>query len=225
MTPTEDLGEVDARLAMPLAEAMRTQRAVRRVLADPFDDNILVRCLELALEAPSGSNSQNWEFIIVKDRAIKAALALQYRLAWGTHGSAHPEIGSDDQTERIRKSVEWQVDHFEEIPVLVVCCLRTRYRVPLAMLPQVVVSSYYGSIYPCVQNLLLAARAVGLGGALITLPLWSENVARGLLALPPTVNPCCIVSLGWPRGRYGNKGRKAIGTVMHLDQYGRQPWR
>jgi nitroreductase len=86
-------------------------------------------------------------------------------------------------------------------------------------------SSHYGSIYPSVQNLLLAARSVGLGGALITLPLWSNTVARRLLKLPLSVEPCCRVTLGWPKGRYGRKVRKPVGTVVHLDQFGHQPWR
>jgi nitroreductase len=120
--------------------------------------------------------------------------------------------------------VQWQVDHFEEIPVVIVCCLRGT-RVPLVPVPAVGLSSHYGSIYPSVQNLLLAARAVGLGGALITLPLWSTTVARRTLGLPLSVDPCCVVTLGWPTGRYGRKRRKPVGNVVHLDRYGRQPWR
>ena len=74
------------------------------------------------------------------------------------------------------------------------------------------------------QNLLLAARSVGLGAALITLPLWSNMLARRLLKLPLDVEPCCIVTLGWPKGHYGPKPRKAVGSVAHLDHYGNQPW-
>jgi nitroreductase len=125
------------------------------------------------------------------------------------------------QMNRILDSVQWQVDHFEEIPVLVVCCLRVGYgRVPFVPNPPIVNSSHYGSIYPSVQNLLLAARAVGLGASLITLPLWSTTVARRVLGLPLSVDPCCMVTLGWPRGRYGRKARKSVESVVHLDRYG-----
>jgi len=86
-------------------------------------------------------------------------------------------------------------------------------------------SSYYGSIYPSVQNLLLAARAIGLGASLITLPLWSTTAARRLLHLPLAVMPCCMVPMGWPRGRYGPTTRKPVGDVVHLDHFGNQPWR
>jgi nitroreductase len=116
------------------------------------------------------------------------------------------------------------VDHFEEIPVLVVACLRGS-KVPSMPGPAILESSYYGSIYPSVQNLLLAARSMGLGASLITLPLWSVTSARRILGLPLSVQPCCVVPLGWPRGRYGPTTRKPVGDVVHLNEYGNQPWR
>jgi nitroreductase len=224
LDPTTDLSDAETRLNMPLAEAMLTQRAVRRVLPDPVDDRIVLRCLELALEAPTGSNGQNWEFVVVKDRAVKASLAAQYRRVWRLYGGLGRRLKTDEQTLRILKSVQWQVEHFEQIPVLVVCCLRGGARVPFVPEPPVAQSTHYGSIYPSVQNLLLAARAVGLGAALTTLPLWSNTVARHILGLPLGVEPCCVVTLGWPKGNYGRKARKPIGTVVHLDRYGDQPW-
>ena len=90
--------------------------------------------------------------------------------------------------------------------------------------PAIAESSYYGSIYPSMQNLLLGARAIGLGASLITLPLWSVTSARRILGLPLSVSPACIVPLGWPIGRYGPTTRKPVGDVVHLDQYGNQPW-
>jgi nitroreductase len=221
------LRDVEAGLQMPLERAMLGQRAVRRVLPDPVDDAIVLRCIELALRAPSGSNGQNWEFVVVKDRSVKEALGAQYRRAWGIYGRAAARVarGPDDSESmaKILRAVEWQVDNFAEIPVIVVACLRGRP--PLVPLPPVAESSWYGSIYPSVQNLLLAARAMGLGASLITLPLWSSTVARRILGLPLTVQPCCAVALGWPHGRYGATTRKPVGDVVHLDCYGNRPWR
>ena len=74
------------------------------------------------------------------------------------------------------------------------------------------------------QNLLLAARAAGLGGSLITLPLWSVASARRTLKLPRSVTPCCVVPLGWPRGRYGPTTRKSVEEVIHLDKYDNRAW-
>ena len=156
--PTGDPVEVEARLAMPLAEAMLTQRAVRRVRPDPVDDRVVLRCLELALEAPTASNGQNWEFVVVKDQAVKASLAAQYRRAWRLYGGLGRLVKTDEQTAKILKSVRWQVEHFEEIPVLVVCCLRGGARVPFVPKPPIAVSSHYGSVYPSVQNLLLGGE-------------------------------------------------------------------
>jgi nitroreductase len=221
--------EALARLDMPLLEAMMTQRAVRRVLPDPVDDAVVLKCIELALRAPTGANGQNWEFIVVKDRHVKEKLARRYRQAWKLyHGAIIGRVAArDDSMAKIVRAVQWQVDHFTEIPVLVVACLRLgarEGRVPFVPMPQPAASGYFGSIYPSVQNLLLAARAMGLGASLITLPLWSVTSARRTLNLPLSVTPCCIVPLGWPRGRYGPTTRKPVEQVTHLDAYGNRAW-
>jgi nitroreductase len=217
--------EAIARLDMPLLDAMMTQRAVRRVLPDPVDDAIVLKCIELALRAPTGSNGQNWEFVVVKDRRVKEQLGRRYRQAWSLYGGIARRVAADDESmQKIVRAVQWQVDHFSEIPVLVVACLRGGMRVPYLPTPFVGESSYFGSIYPSAQNLLLAARAMGLGASLITMPLWSVTSARKILGLPLSVTPCCIVPLGWPRGRYGPTTRKPVEEVAHLDSYGNRAW-
>lgn len=209
-------------LSMPLEEAMRTQRAIRRLKTDPVDDALVLHLIELALKAPSGSNAQSWEFVIVRDRAVKERLGRLNGGAWRIYGSLGGYLYRDDPTMlRIMKAVQWQADHFADIPVLVVACLRGV--VPL--FPRVAASSLYGSIFPSVQNLLLAARAAGLGAALITLPLWSTWLARRALGLPWNVTPCAVIPLGWPQGRYGPTTRRPVGDVVHLDRYGHQPFR
>jgi nitroreductase len=108
-----------------------------------------------------------------------------------------------------------------------VACLRLTVRegrVPSSLMPHAALSGYWGSIYPSVQNLLLAARAMGLGASLITLPLWRPAMARRILDLPRSVRPCCVVALGWPRGRYGPTTRKPVDQVTHLDAYGNRAW-
>jgi nitroreductase len=221
--------EAFARLNVPLVEAMMTQRAVRRVLPDPVDDAVVRKCIELALRAPSGANGQNWEFIVVKDFRVKNALARRYRQAWKVYyGVVLRRVAARDESmARIARAVQWQVDHLTEVPVLVVACLRLgarEGRLPFVPMPHAAGSGYWGSIYPSVQNLLLAARAMGLGASLITLPLWSLTSARRILKLPLSVTPCCIVPLGWPRGRYGPTTRRPVDEVMHLDAYGNRAW-
>jgi len=224
-TPDRSFAAVAGGLDMALQEAMLTQRAVRRVLPDPVDDEIVLACIELALKAPTGSNGQNWEFVVVKDAEVKSALAARYRQAWKLYGGVGRRVNKGDEAmAKVLRAVEWQVDHFEEIPVLVVACLRGS-RVPLMPVPPIAASSYYGSIFPSVQNLLLAARAMGLGASLITLPLWSTTAARRTLGLPISVQPACIVPLGWPQGRYGPTTRRPVGDVVHLDRFGHQPFK
>ena len=224
-----DAAETFARLDMPLIDAMMTQRAVRRVRPDPVDDAVVLKCIELALRAPTSSNGQNWEFIVVKDRRIKEKLAKRYRQGWSVYHRAiiRRVAARDEEMAKTARAVQWQVDHFTEIPVLVVACLRLGVRegrVPFVRMPHAIESGHYGSIYPSVQNLLLAARAMGLGACLITLPLLSVASARRTLKLPHSVIPCCIVPLGWPRGRYGPTTRKPVEQVVHLDEYGNRAW-
>jgi nitroreductase len=219
------LADVESGLRMPLTDAMETQRAIRRLLPDPVDDAIVLRCVELALKAPTGSNAQNWEWVLVKDRKAKETLATRYREAWLLYGiAARVASKRDRRARRMVDAVQWQVDHFAEVPVLVVACLRGG-RPPLIPLPSVAESSFYGSIYPAVQNLLLAARAMGLGAALVTMPLWNVISVRRALGLPVSVTPCCVIPMGWPRGRYGPTTRKPVGDVVHLDHFGNRPWR
>src|SRR5882724_13543156 len=112
-------------LTMPIEEAMRTQRALRRLKPDPVDDTVVLRLIELALKAPTGRNAQTWEFVLVKDRAVKARLARLHRLVWSLYGRLGQRLtASNPKMQRQLGAVQWQVEHFEEIPVLVVACLR-----------------------------------------------------------------------------------------------------
>src|SRR5689334_8623546 len=217
-----EYAEIADGFTMPLADAMRTQRAVRRLRSDPVDDETVLAVLELATKAPTGGNRQGWEFVVVRDPDVKHQLARLNRQAWSVYRRLGSRQARDDATRKIVDAVQWQADHFEEVPVVVVVCLHGR--APVFGFP-VAASSFYGSAYPAVQNLLLAARAVGLGAALTTLPLWSTTLARRTLGLPARITPVAVVPLGWPKGRYGPTTRKPVGDVVHLDRYGNRPFR
>jgi nitroreductase len=229
MTETPTAAEALDGLEMPLRAAMMTQRAVRRVRPDPVDEALVLKCIELALRAPTGAHGENWEFIVVTDRRTKTRLAKRYRQVWSLYYRVVIQrvAARDESMAKVARAVQWQVDHFAEIPVLVVACLRSDARGakrPLLPPPHAAESAYYGSIYPGVQNLLLAARAMGLGASLITLPLWGVASARRTLRLPRSVTPMCVVPLGWPRGRYGPTTRRPVADVVHLDRYGNRAW-
>ena len=120
--------DVAAGLCMPLAEAMETQRAVRRLRTDPVDDATVLRCIELALHAPTAGNHQDWEWVVVRDPDVKHQLARLNRQAWSISkrlGRRRPHPFSAD---KIHEAIQWQADHYEETPVVVVACLRgTRF--------------------------------------------------------------------------------------------------
>ena len=110
MTEERTLADVEKGLDMPLQEAMLTQRAIRRLKPDPVDDAIVLRCIELALKAPTGSNGQNWEFVVVRDAAAKAQLAAQYRRAFSLYeraGQAVSRRQQDETSAKILRSVRW----------------------------------------------------------------------------------------------------------------------
>jgi nitroreductase len=206
---------------MELQEAMRTQRAIRRLRPDPVDDDLLLRCADLAIRAPTGSNRQGVEFVFVRDPRLKVALQRQYRRAWGVYGGLGRILyGRDRATRKIIDAVQWQVDHLPQVPVLVVVCQRG---VSLPV-PSIVRSSRYGSVYPAVQNFLLAARAEGLGAALTTLALWNPRAVRRLLRIPWNVEPVALIPVGWPHGRYGPTTRRPVERSVHVDRYGNRPF-
>lgn len=220
-----DAGEALAGLNMPLAEAMRSQRAIRRLHFDPVDADVLREVLALALKAPTSSNSQDWAFVVVNDAEQKRRLVRSYQRMFKPFGWLAMRAAPDEPTRRQLRVSEWQREHYHELPTLVVACYRRNLRHRPVGRPQIRVSSFYGSVYPAVQNLLLACRAVGLGASLQTLPVWSVRSTRRVLELPPEMVPVCIIPIGWARGRYGPTQRPPIDEVVHVDRFGNQPWR
>ena len=208
-------------LDMSLREAMGSQRAIRRLTTAPVEDDLIEELLTLATKAPTAQNHQSWEFIVVRDPEVKARLGRLNRVVFRLVDPIVARMNAgDEHYARVHRAVRHQVDHFEEIPVMVVCCMRnTRFG-----FPPVLASSSYGSIYPAIQNLLLAARAAGLGANLITMPLTINFLARRVLGLPWKVTPVAIVPLGWPRGRYGPTTRRPVAEVTSIDQFGNRAW-
>ena len=213
--------EALARLGMPMADAMRTQRAVRRLHLEPVSHEVLLPLLELSLKAPTSSNTQDWMYLVVEDPAQKAALAKLYRRLYNVFNPIVTRQAKGDAKElRNMAPGQWQAEHFEDLPVFVIPCYKRDLKHSPVGRPQIKVASFYGSVYPAVQNLLLGCRAVGLGASLQTLPIWNVPRARKILGLPRNMNPVCIIPIGWAKGNYGPTTRRPIGEVVHLDTYG-----
>src|SRR3954467_3855881 len=122
---TDQAREALPAITMPLEEAIQTQRSIRRLKPDPVDDALVLRLVELAQKAPTGSNGQNWEFGVVKDPAVKQRLGELNKQAWSVYGRIGRVITrKDPKMGRILDAVDWQAEHFAEAPVLVIACLR-----------------------------------------------------------------------------------------------------
>jgi nitroreductase len=193
-------------------EVVLRQRACRQFSDEPVDDALVERCLEAATHAPSAENRQPWEFVVVRDLERRSAIGTLTRNAWRGGGRAHSEGRLPDKLlAEVDAGAEGGV---ADAPVLVVVCGNGETGMPVT-LPS--------SVFPAVQNLLLAASALGLGSALTTLALLQENELRTLLALPPSVQPMAIVPLGWPATPLGPPRRLPITERTHRELFG-QPW-
>jgi nitroreductase len=207
-----------------------TQRAIRRFRADPVPDATLRRVLEAATRAPSARGAEPWFFLVVRDAALRAAIAARYRAAWelGERFTAATDADRDVAARahyaRMMRAARALAMDLSAAPVLVVCCLDRAQLGPIAAPDGTLVApaAAYASIFPAVQNLLLAARALGLGTTLTTLHRGFEDELKTLLAIPPAVEVAAIVPLGWPADRFGPTRRKPVEEVAFADRWGRR---
>jgi nitroreductase len=204
-----------------VAELMRSQAAHRRLRNDPIDDETVLALLDLAAHATI-SRSQRCAFVVVRDPDVRHQLARTYRQGWSVYKRV---LRSRAGTDVLLEDRQWESDHFEDVPVLIVACLPGRR----PLFPAIGAAAFYGTAFPAIQNLLLAAAARGLGASATTLPLWSVWEARRTLGLPRRVTPVSVVALGWPRGSEHRASAVApsplVGNVVHLDRWGHQPFR
>jgi nitroreductase len=203
----------ESRFSMPLGEAIFSLRAIRRLKPDPIPDADLHDILEAAIRAPNGGNAQPWHFLVVKDATLRNQLGRLYNEAWwakrkdaGINGPA--DVPSDDRNMQAAMRLAGEIG---QAPVLVLICAMSKG--PGAM----------GSVIPSVQNLLLAARALGIGGTITTLhPLVEERVHQ-LFGIPTTAQIVYCVPLGYPHGRFGPNRRKPLVEVCSYDRWGTVP--
>lgn len=194
---------------MDFFEVVEHQRACRVFSGEPVDEAVIARVLGAATYAPSAENRQPWVFIIVDDPECRSAVAGIGRRAWES-GARHAVEG------RLPPSLLADVDRgatggIAGAPLVVVVCGDTRegMGVPLA-----------SSIFPAVQNLLLAANALGLGSAMTTLPLVAEQEFRSLLRIPSEIVPMAVIPLGWPGRRLSPPRRDSFAEKAYRNAYG-----
>jgi len=205
---------------MNLLEGLSTTRTIRRYAAEPIPDSDLASILWHATRAPSGSNRQPVRYLVLRDGpkavAAKRLLGESFRAGWAAKRATDGyDAGSgsepDSPKSRMAATMQHYVDHFEEIPVVVLVCL-VRYRKATP--------SEGASVYPACQNLLLAARALGYGGALTMWHAAVEDQLRSLFDVPDEVALSACITLGVPAGRHGPVRRKPLPEVVFEEGWG-----
>ncbi|MFT6039053.1 MAG: nitroreductase [Candidatus Azotimanducaceae bacterium] len=205
---------------MELFDAMYHCRAMRKLDTKPVPEDMLVKLIDAANQAPSGSNMQSGRWLVVRDPAVKQQLADLNSLGVDAYiGPMIDNPGSlphQDQEKRLRmmKSVIWQKDHMHEIPALVIACMDFGAKVD-----DVTMARGGGSIWPGIQNLLLAARAMGLGAAPTTLALTDREAVAKVLNLPESMAAYCLIPVGYPLGKFGPVSRKPVSDIMRFDTW------
>jgi nitroreductase len=205
-----------------LFEAMHTMRAMRRLKPDPVPDELIRKIIAAGVCAPSGGDVQHWRFIVVKDREIKKQIQVRYKKALDQilprYRAAPPPPGKTEaQKQRMLDAVVYLTEHFHEAPVLIVCCLVGDLAKALGL-----AKMSGASIYPTVQNMLLAARGLGLGSTLTTRHLLFEQEVNEVLGLPENAETFAILPIGYPMGKFGPVSRQSIEAVTFQDRWGQQ---
>lgn len=215
---------------MDLYEAMSTQRAVRRLRPDPVPDDVLERLLQAACWAPTGGNQQPWRVVVVTDPERKAGLQRVYAPEWARYVEGFmarlqglPEAQLD-KWRRIAAAGDHLAEHLAEAPaVLVFCADPKQMAITDAKLDRISIVGG-GSVYPAVQNLLLACVAEGLGCAITTLHCLREPEVRALLDIPDGWATAAMIPIGYPVGRgHGPITRQPPARLAYRDSFG-QAW-
>ena len=207
---------------MDVFEALYTTRAMRRVKEDPVPDNIIQSMIDSAIRAPSGSNRQNWKFLVVTDKNIREKLSNIYRETWDYYinsflnsakdpGASSLKKQDDKDIETIRRisnSASWLAENYHKVPLLVLALSRN--------------DPTGSSIYPAIWNLMLAARGHGIGTCLTTVMSFETEKVFEVLNVPNdkgwTLN--ATITAGYPLGKWGVAERKPVDDVTYLNTWG-----
>jgi nitroreductase len=204
----DELGE-----DVPLFEAIRTARAIRRLRPDPVPPALIRKVCEAGTFAPSGGNRQPWTFVAVSEPKRRAWIAERYRTAFQRYAAAAEEAAraAPDYSDAKRRNVRaatYLADHLHEVPVLLFVAGWKRRG-----------ETQHQALFPCIQNVLLACRAVGLGASLTTLHVTFHAEIDAFLGLPPEQPSCALLPIGWPLGKYGRPPRRSIDESLYWERF------
>lgn len=207
-----------------LFEAMYTTRAMRRLKPDPVPLEMIQKVIEAGTRAPSGQNTQPWAFLVVRDPETKKFIQERYHRAMlARFGSFWPPPeGADSPMVRTFRAAMHLAERMHEVPVLLIVCGQRDWP---AAVPEEErkgkAPPSYGSVYPCIQNILLACRGLGLGASLTTSHMLFEDELAERLGVPDDHGMVAILPIGFPRGRFGPVSRRPAAELTHYDRWGR----
>ena len=205
---------------MDIFDVIYNCRAMRRLDTKTVPAEVLVKLVDAANQAPSGSNMQRARWIVVTDDGVKKKLADLNRQGVesyiGPQTSRPDAVPHQSKEKRLRMldAVIWQTEHMHEMPAIVMACME--FGSPIT---DKTITQGNGSIWPGIQNLLLAARALGLGATPTTLALGDRQAVAEALNLPDTMAAYCLIPVGYPLGKFGPVTRKPVEEVMRWDQW------
>lgn len=231
-----------------LFDIMWTCRAMRRLKPDPVPEEVLLQLVDAALHGPSGSNAQNWRFVIVRERAQKEKIQKLWQKTWGfyldTFATAGLRPGETlEQREKTKKIATELADHIADVPALIFVCVARDEQLAKALASPatlVKIVQHFGvggavrmatsgprisgladgsTAYPAVQNILLAARALGLGAVLTTQHFFVPGEFEAAVGLPSSVTLAAVIPVGYPKGKFGPVARPEPRAVVSWDRY------
>jgi len=219
-----------------LFEAIYSARSLRRLKPDPVPDELITKILDAAIHAPSRGNAQNWAFVVVRDPEQRQKLGMLYRKASDIAGAMYAARGrpahlTEQQFARMMGAGAHLWQHMGEAPVLLLPCGRRPALPPREALPSDIAARWQdeaayadrtrgASIYPAVQNIILACRALGLGTVITTNHIRCEDEVKAVLGIPEDVATFALMPIGWPLDRFGPLTRRPLAEVAHSDRWG-----
>jgi nitroreductase len=202
---------------------MYTCRSIRRLKPDPVPDELIYRVLDAGIRAPSGGGVQAWRFVVVTDPEIKRQIAELYQRGWRIAEQRYAQAGASLSEDKNMRAAAYLAEHLAEAPVLLFACLRAR-RIHAERLAAANATNFLriigGSIYPAVQNILLACRALGLGATLTSITTQYEDEVKAILGLPEQITTYALIPIGYPMGHFGPVTRVPVEQVTWHNRYG-----
>ena len=206
-----------------LFDVMFSTRSLRRLKPDPVPDEVVYKVLDAGIRAPSGGNTQHWRFVVVKDPQVKRQIQQIYQKGWSEVQAMYrtrtaPTHMEEGKFRRLIDAAAYLAEHLAEVPVLLFACLKERPMPPELAAKLARLSG--SSIYPAVQNMLLACRALGLGATLTTVCSLYDEEIKAVLHLPSDISTYALLPIGYPQGKFGPVKRLAVEEVTCVDRWG-----